>query len=123
MKPLAALAAVAALVGSLAASGCGDCSGLRQQASDLKAALGACGAGDTCVMVFPTGDACTGQLGCGFAVRAGTEAAALSEANRIGAASQGCTECAMVDCVDPHSLVATCDVASGRCETTIATRR
>ncbi len=92
-----------------------DCSDLREEAQELKDRVAVCASGDTCVVVFSQKDHCTGQLGCGFAVQASHVSEAQSEADRIGEESRDCTECAMAGCVNPASLSATCDAASGRC--------
>ena len=103
------------LLSALALGCTNDCSDLREEAQELKDRVAACSAGDTCVIVFSASDHCTGELGCGFAVQASHVSEAQSEADRIGEESADCTTCAQAGCVDPSSLTATCDAASGRC--------
>jgi hypothetical protein len=98
----------------LCAPGCApDCASFKEEAEQLKADLGACSAGDTCVVVQVSHD-CTGALSCGFAVRADKADEAKSEGDRIGGDSASCGQCIQADCVAIKG--ASCDVGSGRCK-------
>ena len=95
---------------------CSSWSSVHHEAATMLAEVGACNAGDACVVVAGVEGDCSGLLGCPFPARADRADEARSRSVDIAHRSRGFNECATGFCDGPASaLVSTCDVASHRC--------